>query len=402
MKRMNLYCFPWMGSSRLVALMASLLLGLGSTASGCGGEGVDASGSPEDAGSDISLDASTGGSSGEESGSQVFGGMDEEGNCLGLEVADGCGGEVYEGELVPLDLYMMFDQSGSMDTIVDQENGTMRIDVVREAVRAFLDDEESIGMGSGIGYFGYLPLGETSCDPAEYAEPDVEIGPLPGQTEAVLSSLQMVEPTGATPTGAAIRGACDYAQSYRQEHLGRAPAILLVTDGNPKTPKYEHMCKPTLADAVAAAKECFESAGIRTYVLGIGPSLSNLNQIAEAGGTKEAYLADLDNTDQVLSALRAVRGAARLPCELTLSPDDIGEEGVEFGASTVAYLDVQCQYHSIPEVKDESSCKDGVGWYFDDMSAPTRIHLCETTCGEVKSVGEQLFYSLGCPLAVVR
>ena len=48
-------------------------------------------------------------------------------------------------------------------------------------------------------------------------------------------------------------------------------------------------CSPTLPEAVTASASCYEdSEGIPTYVLGVGPSLDNLNQIASAGGTSHA------------------------------------------------------------------------------------------------------------------
>lgn len=258
-------------------------------------------------------------------------------------------------------------------------------------------------MGAGIGYFGHQPLGETTCDPADYTTPDVEIGTLPGLEGALVDSINAAEPTGETPTGAAIRGACEYVASYKSgEGAGRNPAILFVTDGEPKAPLSEETCAPTLGDAIEAAEQCFEEQGIRIYVLGVGPSLANLNQIARAGGTGEAYLADLDNADQVLDAFRAVRFAAQLPCELPIDQDAVSSTNLDLNASTVAYLDFECDYQPIAEVADAEACADTGGWYFDDAQDPTKIHLCETTCGDVKSFGRQLFYSIGCPLEVVR
>lgn len=324
------------------------------------------------------------------------------GTCEGLDVG-GCAGEVYEGESVPLDLYLMFDQSGSMSTVVDSKTNTQRIDIVRSAVQSFLRDDESIGMGAGIGYFGHQPLGDTTCDPDDYATPDVEIGALPALERDLIDSINSAEPTGETPTGAAIRGACEYVAAYKaSEGAGRNPAILFVTDGEPKAPPSEETCAPTLGDAIEAAEQCFEEKGIRIYVLGVGPSLANLNQIAKAGGTGEAYLADLDNSEQVLNAFRAVRFAAQLPCELPLSAESVSSTTLDLNASTVAYLDFECAYQEIPEVDDARGCKDAGGWYFDDAQAPSKIHLCEVTCGDVKSFGRQLFYSIGCPLQVVR
>ncbi len=330
------------------------------------------------------------------------GGLDASGECRGLQVDPSCAGEVYEGEAVPLDLYLMFDQSGSMSTVVDEATGATRMDVVRDAVRAFLADTESVGVGAGIGYFGHQRLGETTCAPADYAIPAVPIGPLPELETALTASLASRPPTGETPTGAAIRGACSYVSAYSTQNTGRNPAILLVTDGEPKAPLSEATCNPTLDDAVAAADECYAGSGIRTYVLGVGPSLTNLRVIAEAGGTEDAFLAELDNTEQVLAALRAVRFAAQLPCEITLSEASVAQYDPDGADSTVAFLDLECGYHSVPQVEGASACAAAEGWYFDDPAAPSRIELCETTCGAVKSSGRQLNYAIGCPLVVVR
>ncbi len=330
--------------------------------------------------------------------SEQWGGLDEDGRCQELGVHEGCAGEVYEGEAVPLDLYLMFDQSGSMSTKVDKETGATRMDIVRTAVEAFLKDDESVGLGVGIGYFGHQPLRETTCDPDDYATPDVEIGALPDTTKSLLSSLDERQPTGETPTGAAIRGACDYVANYKQDHAGRNPAILLVTDGEPKAPLSEALCAPTLDDAVLAAEECFQEQGVRIYVLGVGPSLVNLRVIAEAGGTETAFLADKDNAEQVLEAFVAVRRAAQLPCELEVEPSALERSDVNFDDSTVAYLDFACEYRSVKAVREKADCDENGGWYFDDRDSPHTIRLCDVTCGDVKSTGRQLYYSIGCSL----
>lgn len=358
--------------------------------------------STDGADTSINPDRLTGDGDGETEGKTTSqqSGLDDKGMCQELGVQDGCAGEVYEGEGLPLDLYLMFDQSGSMLTKVDSATNATRMDVVRSAVKAFLEDEESAGLGVGIGYFGHQPIRKTSCDPADYTMPDVEIGALPGLTDELLASLDAREPTGETPTGAAIRGACDYVARYKDEHAGRNPAILFVTDGEPKAPLSAD-CSPTLDDAVAAAEQCFQEQGVRIYVLGVGPSLTNLRVIAEAGGTEKAFLADQDNAEQVLEAFVAVRYAAQLPCELRVDSDALAESDINLNDSTVGFLDIGCGYHNIDVVDGPDGCgKDG-GWYFDDPSEPDKIHLCEATCGDVKSTGRQLYYSIGCSLDVL-
>ena len=329
------------------------------------------------------------------------GGLTEDGQCRGLTVDEGCAGEVYEGESVPLDLYLMFDQSGSMLTEVGEDSGVTRIDIVRSAVKTFLSDEESTGMGAGIGYFGNQPLRHATCDPEDFTDPAVGIGTLPGLTDEILDSLEAAEPTGETPTGAAIRGACDYVTGYVKEHPTRQPAILLVTDGYPQAPLSEEVCVPTLDDAVEAARECYEEKGVRVYVLGVGPKLTELQKIAEGGGTVQAYLADQDNADQVLEKFRAVRYAAQLPCQLEVSGDAVDNDELDVSQSTVGFLDFDCNYQDLAEVDGKAGCGDQGGWYFDDPEHPQQIHLCDVSCGDVKSGGRQLFYSIGCDLQVV-
>ena len=84
----------------------------------------------------------------------------------------------------------MFDQSGSTCACIDPPMTNnpcpdptcrkTRLDAIREAAGAFLDDPRSAGIGVGIGYFGTQPIGQASCNPADYANPAVGIGPLPG------------------------------------------------------------------------------------------------------------------------------------------------------------------------------------------------------------------------------
>jgi hypothetical protein len=211
----------------------------------------------------------------------------------------------------PLDLYIMFDQSGSM--VTKDDGMTTRLQVVRDALGDFLHAPGSNGLGVGIGFFGYHPLacGCTSCDPTDYATPTVTIGLLPQRAEQIASALASVVPTGETPTGPAIRGACRYASARRQLEPSRKVAILLVTDGEPQAPFTARtgLCNPTLADAVLAAEQCL-SNGVRTYVLGVGPSLESLGEIAVAGGSSRAYLVSNGARMAILDMLVAIRADA--------------------------------------------------------------------------------------------
>jgi hypothetical protein len=373
--------------------------------SGVGGSAVVVGGSSSSGGNN-SGGNSSGGSSG--SSSVVSGGTS---SCTIEDDGSGCVGEAIEGEGVPLDIYIMFDHSGSMcyciepeglqgETCPDPACNQNRLDGVREAVDLFLSDPASAGIGLGIGYFGKQPLGQASCDVGDYSEAAVEIGQLPDNAAVIMDSLAGVEPTGETPTGAAIRGACDYVTSWKEEHPGRQTVILLLTDGKPEAPTTCRgdvgPCCPTLLDAVDAAAECFESdALIKTYVLGVGPLLRNLEEIAIAGGTEHAYLVEGGNVSaQVLDALNSIRGAA-LPCQFELPAPPLGET-LALDQVNITYANAACEPSHYYYVETFEQCGDEGGWYYDDPAAPERVELCPTSCDQVSVPGGRMLFTVGC------
>ena len=318
-----------------------------------------------------------------------------------LKVTDGCVGEVFEGEGVPLDIQIIFDQSGSMATVIDETTGETRMDAVYRALDAFSADTESIGLGVGLSFFGYMPIGATSCDPDDYDTAAVSIAPLPESADALLAALRGAAPTGETPTAAAIEGGCRLSMAHQAQNPGRAVVNLLVTDGEPKAPvtSKSTTCNPTLSEAVLAAQVCLnDGAGIPTYVLGVGPSLDNLNQIAAAGGTEHAYLVADDSSSGVLDALNQVRTTAQIPCEI---PIDDTAEGLHYERTNVVTQDADCNLSQLTRVDSEASCDAG-GFYFDRPDAPSTIVLCESTCGQLKQPRTKLLYAIGCGIEEVK
>jgi hypothetical protein len=231
----------------------------------------------------------------------------------------------------------------------------------------------------------------------------VGIGALPGSASALIASLAKQAPTGETPTGPALRGACLYANQARQ--AGRGIAILLVTDGVPQAPltSMAGTCNPTLADATAAASACFSGASpVRTYVLGVGPSLGNLNQIAAAGGTSKAYLVESGGASGVLAALGNIRKDAMIPCSLEIPKGPNGTATVDTSTVNVVYANASCALTTLLNVKTIAGCDpQGGGWYYDDPTRPTSIQLCQASCSAVSAPGAQLRVSVGCSTVVI-
>ncbi len=353
-----------------------------------------------------------GGSTGSGGGAVVSNGGGNQ--CMIEDDGSGCVGQAFEGESIPLDIYIMFDQSGSMCSCVDPvidgaqacpnpDCNQTRMDAVRTAANLFMADPQSLGIGVGIGYFGKQTIGQASCETAEYTTPAVEIGILPDHAGAITASLDGIAPTGETPSGAAIRGACDYASTYKADHPGHEVVILLLTDGKPEAPVTcaggGGPCCPTLEDAVAAATDCLGGdPGVKTYVLGVGPLLGNLADIAEAGGTGDAYLVEGgDVQNQVLNALNQIRGDA-IPCTLQLPPPPDGSD-LNYAQVNITYANAACEPSYYYSVETFEACGPDGGWYYEYDEAtgnPGQIQLCPTSCDQVSVPGGKLLYTVGC------
>jgi hypothetical protein len=281
---------------------------------------------------------------------------------------------------------------------------TMRMDAVRGALQKFLNASDSAGLAVGIGYFGTEPLSCacTSCKVDDYAKPAVAIGELPQHGAALLESLAAAEPTGETPTGAALRGACSYARQVAAARPGHDAVVLLVTDGEPQAPRtsLKGTCAPTLEDAIAAATECgIGATGIRTFVLGVGPSLEKLNQIAAAGGSGQGYLVESGGGTEILQALNRIRSDAQIPCALQLPQTNAT---LNLSTVNVVYANAICSMTTIGRVAGPAACSPQLGgWYYDDPSNARSIRLCEASCQQVSAPGGELSISVGCQTQLI-
>jgi hypothetical protein len=280
---------------------------------------------------------------------------------------------------VPTDLYFMVDRSGSMNTI-DPGSTTSRWFSVLSAMGAFLAAPDSDGLGAGLAFFPITTAsGAPDCTAADYAIPVEPIGLLPSAkllSDIAGDALLQVLGRG-TPATPALQGAYSYTQTVQRAEPDRNVAVLLVTDGNPI------QCGSTLATASAAASVgAAGSPPIRTYVLGIGPSLTNLNDIAQAGGTGHAYLVESGGAAALTAALNAIR-ADSIACDYVLPP--LGGAAIDGGAVSVeARVGFAPASAAVAEVAAGASCGPAGGWYFDNPARPTRVTLCPAICASLQ------------------
>lgn len=324
----------------------------------------------------------------------------------GQDLSDGgsCLSDSQKPEPTPLDIYIMFDLSASMSCPASMAGEGLwcpgdpnpRFVPVRDAVNTFIADPQMAGISVGLGYFGNNQLGNANCAPQGYNQPDVQMAPLPGNQGALSGSLGGVGPTGETPTGPAIRGACEYTTQYKAANPAHTVVLLLVTDGVPETPIT--LCpNVSLPDAVQAATECANNSGIPVYVLGVGAALQNLSQIATAGGTQQAYLVESgDVAAQVLQALQTIRGEATIQCEYRIPAPPPGQvfDPTKVNVRLTSPTGQQTIYN-VPSINDCNPAEGG--WFYDDPVNPTKIQLCGSTCDAVTiQTQSSLDLALGC------
>jgi hypothetical protein len=288
----------------------------------------------------------------------------------------GCGGDRYDAKPTPLDIYVMFDDSGSMIPWWGP---------VTQTFGQFLNDPASGGIGVGIQYFGEI------CDVNHYATPKVPIAPLPQNAAAIQASIPIF-PIEQTATDPALRGAIQHARSWQAAHADHKVVVLLITDGEPSE------CNSTVPGVSAVANEGVTgNPSIPTFVLGLGLNLTNLHQIAQAGGTNQAFIVDPTSGAALTKAMNDIRGAA-LPCDYALpagASADPSKVNIEFTPPGGAPK-------TIVFVSDPAQCDPTEGgWYYDNPGAPTRALVCPQTCSAFKAgSGGQVNVVLGCDTVV--
>lgn len=276
-----------------------------------------------------------------------------------------------QAKLVPLDLIVILDRSGSMD-------GT-KWTGSKLALTQFFNDPASAGISAGMLYLPNLISYDSRCDYTSYETLAVPIGLLPANAFALTNSMPDHALGVDTPMLAAMKGAAFAAAAYQDQNPTHKVNLVLATDGDP------YGCGIVTIDSVAqVAQDVYAYNGVRTYVLGMaGSTIANLDLVASAGGTGKAF--DITNdVTQFAKAMADIRKDA-LGCEFSipmppkgmqLLPDDVNVTYQAGGAGMPVTL---------PRAKDVADCGNDPGWHYDDNKKPTKIILCPASCSIVQN-----------------
>lgn len=296
-----------------------------------------------------------------------------------------CGTSSEEATLVPVNMLVMFDRSGSM-------NQNNKWPQASSALIAFFQDPGTAGLRIALRFFPHdqpaagctnqgcntnacsqllVPIGAVTKDPA----------PADAQEAALVSAVQSSAPGngGGTPMFAALGGAEQWATTHAAAHPNEKVVVVLVTDGLPNG------CDENIDNIAALASAARTSHGVLTYAVGLeGSAESQMDTIAVAGGTnKGIFIGSSANAQaELLAALKAIQGS-QVSCEFqmpapkdgsTLDPKKVNVNYTPGGGST----------QTLGQVSGAADCANG-GWYYDNPASPTKITLCPSTCSTVQA-----------------
>ena len=313
-------------------------------------------------------------------------------------------------------MYVMLDRSGSMN--FKEEGVTVAPwDAVKSALASFMQNPAAAGIGVGLQFFppqnellcpllAPCPAGCTeipdvfanrceACDPMGFLPPAVGIQELPGAAGTLVAAMNAAVPDGDTPTMPALQSAGIATTSHAAANPDRKVVIVLATDGLPT--RCETEIQP-IANVAAAALA--SSPSVPTFIVGIGSETANLNAIAAAGGTGEAFI--LDGTTNVeqefLQAMNEIRGAA-LGCEY-LVPQPAANETPDPNKVNVVFTPDGAAPDTLPQVPNAGECKGQSGWYYTDPTNPTQLTLCPASCDVVEGSAGKIDIELGCATVI--
>ena len=264
-----------------------------------------------------------------------------------------CGTQTSGTSQEPADVLLVLDRSGSMNESIAEDcccNNTCA-----SAVNATLTSTPGIRWGLKLFSSPNSSGRNSSCN----VNTGVEVPISATAATTIQTQIAGVTPANNTPTAAAITEATKYLKTVTDPNN---KVILLATDGEPN-------CKanggssdsdvPGTVTAIAAAL----TAGFKVYVVGIGPSVGNLDNFAQAGGTDKYFPAT--SPQDLASALAAIsKAVATCTFALEKTPPDVNNIAV--------YLDKNLV------TKDAAN-----GWSFGANSLT--IVLNGTTCDKIMS-----------------
>jgi hypothetical protein len=309
-----------------------------------------------------------------------------------------CAVEKDDATLVPVNMLIMFDRSGSM-------NDNNKWNDASAALVAFFQDPGTAGLRVALRFFPHdepqAGCNNSQCSIPACSQPLIPIGPLasgpaPGdaQEQALVSAVQGETPGGGggTPIYAALGGSEVWATALAQANAGEKVAVIFVTDGAPNG------CDEDIGNISQLAADALASDDVFTYAVGLeGSNESDMDAIAQAGGTNQGFFIGSGSsaTADLLAALKAIQGS-QVACEFVVPKTSASGQPVDPNKVNVNYTPGGGTTTTLGQVPGASDCGNG-GWYYDNPTDPSTITLCPSTCSTIQADEEaKIEVLLGC------
>ncbi|MFO0760289.1 MAG: vWA domain-containing protein [Byssovorax sp.] len=295
-----------------------------------------------------------------------------------------------EAALVPVNIFLTVDKSGSMLG--------PKWDAAKQAFTTFFADPNADSLRIALRFWpeGLCddgPCGLVASDAC--GTPLVPIGPLsdPMQEQALIDAWSQNSPEGTTPTFIALQGATKWAANYVIQHNHtEAAVVVMVTDGEPAA------CDLDPAHIAHVAEIAYLGAGVLTFTVGMpGADQGVLDQIAVAGHTTKAFMIGNGNAAQeLLTAMKTIQTgvlACSFPMPVPPDPKDV----IDPTQVEVKLTPPGGVAETFPLVQGAGNCGPNGGFYYDNPAMPTMLTLCPASCAKAQSsAGAKIEIVLGC------
>jgi hypothetical protein len=327
------------------------------------------------------------------------------GGGLGFDPGSGSGGEgggfdtcataSDEAKLVPINMFIAVDKSGSMD-------GNNKWNNAKSAFTTFFQEPEADSLNVALRFWPDAGCDGSNCgNIAACATPQVPLGSLkdPNHEQQLIAAFNAKSPNGGTPMSAALAGATQWCIDNQAGNMGaEVSVVLLLSDGEPT------QCDESTAGLTAIASNAFNQAGVLVFAVGLqGSNEGLMNAIAQAGQTQKGYFIGNGNTkDELLLALKDIQKNA-VACAFAMPEADDDDDVVDPTKINVTYTPSGSSDASpIVQVASEQDCTPQKGgWYYDDPLKPKVIKLCPSTCASVQAdPGGKIEIVVGCTTIV--
>jgi hypothetical protein len=328
--------------------------------------------------------------------------------CPGLPIASSagiggmCAGIGVEVDPSPVDYLFLLDRTASMTTML-QGSTLSRWDAVQQGLQKFIAYQLPDASRVGLVYFGFTDDSSdpAECDPSTYAQPTIPMAYPSKNGAAIAQSLadESKRLGGQTCTVPALQGALKYAQTWQAANPYNLTVVVLITGGVPAECDTDitHLAA-VAADAARAQGAFLGGPAIRTFVIGVAMSQSQLDPVAVAGATLQATIIDgptaPDQLASALSGLWSATSTAYAYCALSLPQPPAGIF-IDPNKTQVIFKPYVGSNQEIPQVQSKDACSlSNGGWYYDSATNPQQIILCPCSCAATASGGLEVRF--GC------